>query len=129
MSLGGRNAAARVAVVTAIPIEPCPACGEVWIDGVVALRLDSLLTEMLATETVAVGSYPACNGSDGCAGEWCPRPTLRRVSWAGLVGAGVGFCRAGHRGFEVLGWPGRRTARTAGADQMLGAMGGTSRAG
>jgi len=48
----------RVAVVTAVPVEECPACGEVWIDEAVALRLDSLLTEMLSTETVAVRPFP-----------------------------------------------------------------------
>jgi len=48
----------RVAVVTSVPVEECPACGEIWIDEAVALRLDSLLTEMLATETVAVRPFP-----------------------------------------------------------------------
>jgi YgiT-type zinc finger domain len=45
-------------VVTAVPVEECPACGEVWIDEAVALRLDSLLTEMPSTETVAVRRFP-----------------------------------------------------------------------
>ena len=40
-----------LAVVTGAPVEECPACGEVWIDEAVALRLDVLLTEMLSTET------------------------------------------------------------------------------
>ncbi len=48
----------RVAVVTDIPVEECPACGEVWFDENVALTLDSLLTEMLATETIAIRPYP-----------------------------------------------------------------------
>jgi YgiT-type zinc finger domain-containing protein len=30
----------RVAVVTAVPVEECLACGEVWIDEAVARRLD-----------------------------------------------------------------------------------------
>lgn len=47
----------RVAVVTDIPVEECPACGEVWFAEQVALRLDELLTEMLATELVAVRPY------------------------------------------------------------------------
>ncbi len=47
----------RVAVVTDIPVEECPACGEVWIAEDVALRLDELLTDMLATELVAVRPY------------------------------------------------------------------------
>ena len=50
--------AQRVAVVTDVPVEECPACGEVWLDEAVALRLDSLLSEMLATETVAVRPFP-----------------------------------------------------------------------
>jgi YgiT-type zinc finger domain-containing protein len=47
----------RVAVVTDIPVEECPACGEVWFAEEVALRLDELLTEMLTTELVAVRPY------------------------------------------------------------------------
>ena len=47
----------RVAVVTDIPVEECPACGEVWFPEQVALRLDELLSEMLATELVAVRPY------------------------------------------------------------------------
>ena len=48
----------RVAVVTGVPVEECPACGEIWLDELVALRLDELLTEILATETVAVRPFP-----------------------------------------------------------------------
>lgn len=48
----------RVAVVTGVPVEECPACGEIWLDEPVALCLDGLLTEMLATETVAVCPFP-----------------------------------------------------------------------
>lgn len=48
----------RVAVVTGVPVEECPACGEVWLDESVAIRLDSLLTEMLSTETVTVRPFP-----------------------------------------------------------------------
>ena len=49
---------ARVAVVTDVPVEACPACGEVWFDEQVALTLDALLTEMLSTDTVAIRTYP-----------------------------------------------------------------------
>jgi YgiT-type zinc finger domain-containing protein len=48
----------RIAVVTGVPVEECPACGEVWLDEQVALRLDALLTEMLSTETFAVRPFP-----------------------------------------------------------------------
>jgi YgiT-type zinc finger domain-containing protein len=48
----------RVAVVTGVPVEECPACGEIWLDEPVALRLDEQLTEILATETVAVRPFP-----------------------------------------------------------------------
>lgn len=47
----------RVAVVTDVPVEECPACGEVWFAEEVALRLDGLLTEMLATELVAIRPF------------------------------------------------------------------------
>ena len=47
----------RVAVVTDVPVEECPACGEIWLDEQVALRLDTILNEMLATETVAIRPY------------------------------------------------------------------------
>lgn len=47
----------RVAVVTDVPVEECPACGEVWFAEEVALRLDGLLTEMLAAELVAIRPY------------------------------------------------------------------------
>jgi YgiT-type zinc finger domain-containing protein len=47
----------RVAVVTGVPVEECPACGEIWLAEPVALRLDALLTQMLATETVAVRPF------------------------------------------------------------------------
>lgn len=47
----------RVAVVTDVPVEECPACGEVWLDEAVALRLDALLTEMLKAEVVAVRPF------------------------------------------------------------------------
>jgi hypothetical protein len=46
-----------VAVVTDVPVSECPACGEVWFAEEVALRLDELLTGMLATELVAIRSY------------------------------------------------------------------------
>lgn len=48
----------RLAVVTGVPVEECPACGEIWLDEAVAIRLDSLLTEMLCTETLAVRPFP-----------------------------------------------------------------------
>lgn len=47
----------RVAVVTQVPVEECPSCGEVWFAEDVALRLDELLTEMLSTELVAVRPF------------------------------------------------------------------------
>jgi YgiT-type zinc finger domain-containing protein len=47
----------RVAVVTDVPVSECPACGEVWFAEEVALRLDELLTGMLATELVAIRPY------------------------------------------------------------------------
>ncbi len=49
----------RVAVVTDIPVEECPACGEVWFAEQVALRVDEPLTEMLTTELVAARPYRA----------------------------------------------------------------------
>lgn len=48
---------AHLAVVTDVPVEQCPACGEVWLDEAVALRLDGLLSEMLRAETVAVRPF------------------------------------------------------------------------
>jgi YgiT-type zinc finger domain-containing protein len=48
----------RIAVVTDVPVEECPACGEVWFDEEVALFLDKLLDEMLATDIVAIRPYP-----------------------------------------------------------------------
>lgn len=47
----------RVAVVTEVPVEECPSCGEVWFAEEVVLRLDNLLTEMLSTELVAVRPF------------------------------------------------------------------------
>lgn len=47
----------RVAVVTDVPVEECPSCGEVWFAEEVALRLDEILTEMLATDFVVVRPY------------------------------------------------------------------------
>ncbi|MGB6161740.1 MAG: YgiT-type zinc finger protein [Pseudonocardiaceae bacterium] len=47
----------RVAVVTSVPVEECPACGEIWLAEPVALRLDALLTQMLATEVIAVRPF------------------------------------------------------------------------
>ena len=46
-----------MAVVTDVPVSECPACGEVWFAEEVALRLDELLTGMLATELVAIRPY------------------------------------------------------------------------
>ncbi|MDP9387036.1 MAG: YgiT-type zinc finger protein [Actinomycetota bacterium] len=40
----------RVAVVLDVPMEECPACGDRWLDWDIAKRLDSLLTEMLASD-------------------------------------------------------------------------------
>ncbi len=49
---------ARLAVVTDVPVEECAACGETWFDEQVALTLDTLLTEMLSADTVAIRPYP-----------------------------------------------------------------------
>ncbi|MGH8998877.1 MAG: YgiT-type zinc finger protein [Acidimicrobiia bacterium] len=47
----------RIAVVTGVPVEECPACGEVWFVEGVALRLDQLLTDMIANDVVAIRPY------------------------------------------------------------------------
>lgn len=47
----------RIAVVTDVPVTECPACGEVWFDEDVAVRLDELLRDMLASELVAIRSF------------------------------------------------------------------------
>ncbi|MGH9127721.1 MAG: YgiT-type zinc finger protein [Acidimicrobiales bacterium] len=47
----------HVAVVTDVPVGRCSACGEIWLDEAVALRLDGLLSEMLRAETVAVRPF------------------------------------------------------------------------
>ena len=47
----------RIAVVTDVPAEECPACGEVWFAEQVALSLDLMLTEMLGAETVAIRPF------------------------------------------------------------------------
>jgi YgiT-type zinc finger domain-containing protein len=39
----------RTAVVTDVPVEVCPACGEVWLDIETAKQLDELFTRMLAS--------------------------------------------------------------------------------
>jgi YgiT-type zinc finger domain-containing protein len=50
---------ARIAVVTGIPVEECPACGEVWFPEEVAARLDEMLRVMLATDVLAVRPFEA----------------------------------------------------------------------
>ena len=40
----------KVAVVLDVPMEECPACGDRWMSFETALRLDDLLTSMLATD-------------------------------------------------------------------------------
>lgn len=47
----------RIAVVTEVPVSECPACGEVWLEEGVALRLDGLLRTMLASESVAIRPF------------------------------------------------------------------------
>jgi YgiT-type zinc finger domain-containing protein len=39
----------RTAVVVDVPVEVCPACGEVWLDMGTAKQLDELFTRMLAS--------------------------------------------------------------------------------
>lgn len=48
----------RVAVVTDVPVQECPSCGEIWLEESVALKLDALLTQMLSDEVVAIRPYP-----------------------------------------------------------------------
>lgn len=47
----------RIAVITDVPVEECPSCGDVWFEEGVALRLDQMLTEMLRTELIAVRPF------------------------------------------------------------------------
>lgn len=47
----------RIAVITDVPVSECPACGDVWLEEGVALRLDQLLRAMLASELVAIRSW------------------------------------------------------------------------
>lgn len=47
----------HIAVVTDVPVEECDTCGDYVIDEAVALRLDAMLTEMLAADTVAIRPY------------------------------------------------------------------------
>ena len=47
----------RVAVVTSVPVTTCDACGETWLAADVAHTLDSQLSEMLATELVAIRAF------------------------------------------------------------------------
>jgi YgiT-type zinc finger domain-containing protein len=42
----------RVAVVLGVPMEECPACGEHWLQWETAVRLDEILTAMLASVVV-----------------------------------------------------------------------------
>jgi len=52
----------RVAVVTGVPVEECSACGEIWLDEAVALRLDALLTAR-GWIIVPGHAYPVSSGS------------------------------------------------------------------
>lgn len=48
----------RVAVIRDVPVEVCESCGEVYLDGVVAKRLDELFREMLSGNVdQVVGHY------------------------------------------------------------------------
>jgi YgiT-type zinc finger domain-containing protein len=50
----------RTAVVLGVPVEECPACGEVWLSMDVAKRLDAMFTEMLSLDVeVATRHYDA----------------------------------------------------------------------
>jgi hypothetical protein len=48
----------RIAVVTGIPVEECPACGEVWFAEEVVARLEMLL-DMLDADVFAVRPFEA----------------------------------------------------------------------
>lgn len=39
----------RTAVVLDVPVEKCPACGEIWLTMDVAKRLDALFNQLLAS--------------------------------------------------------------------------------
>ena len=48
----------RTAVVLGVPVEECPACGQVWLPMDVAQRLDAMFTEMLSLDVeVATRHY------------------------------------------------------------------------
>jgi YgiT-type zinc finger domain-containing protein len=47
----------RVAVVTEIPVTVCPSCQMVWYSEEVAVALDAMLSEMLATDNLAVRQF------------------------------------------------------------------------
>ena len=48
----------RTALVLGVPMEECEACGEVWIPMDVAIRLDTMFTELLSTDVeVATRHY------------------------------------------------------------------------
>lgn len=39
----------RTAVVLDVPVEECPSCGEIWLTMEVAVRLDALFNQLLAS--------------------------------------------------------------------------------
>ncbi len=47
----------RVAVVTDVPVTVCPSCGMVWYSEDVAVELDTMLSNMLAHDTVSVRPF------------------------------------------------------------------------
>lgn len=53
----------RIAVVTDVPVEECPSCGEIWFAEPVALRLDDILNDMLAHDVVAVRPFTPASAS------------------------------------------------------------------
>lgn len=47
----------HVAVVTDVPVQACPACGEAFYAEEVAIALDAMLTQMLDQDLVGVRSF------------------------------------------------------------------------
>jgi hypothetical protein len=59
-----------VAVILEVPMQECPACGERWIDGDVARRLDDLLNSRLSGDTeIAIRRFDATDATTARARE------------------------------------------------------------
>lgn len=52
----------RTALVLDVPVEVCPACGQVWLTMPVAKRLDELVDQLLAS------------GAESAQRRWAPAP-------------------------------------------------------